>query len=123
MIIKGLRNVSNVSFSAQSLVSYKFLSLYPETRIVLTFIKKMSLQQRPLRKIITNQNVELGSPVLIDLYTTQLLYLRLSQGSLQKRGRKPCKMQRNREFAVRLCLQEMSEPHVHSLINTAAKHA
>ena len=77
MVSKGLRNVSNVSFPAQSLVSYKFLSLYPETRVVLTLIKKMSLQLRLLMKIITNQYAELGNPVLTDLY------LRLSQGSLQ----------------------------------------
>lgn len=111
MMSKGLRNVSNVSFLAQSLVSYKFLSLYPETRVVLTLIKKMSLQQRPLMKIITNQYAELGNAVLTD--STPVL--KAQSGITAIRGRETCKMQRNRKFSVILCLQEMSEaPRIQS---------
>lgn len=69
------------------------------------------------KKIITNQYAELGSPVLTDSYTAQLLYLRFSQGSLQKRGRETGNL-------LWFCVSgKCQKPHLYSLINTAANHA
>jgi hypothetical protein len=59
-----------------------------------------SLQQRPLEKTITEQTAEDKTCVMLSP---------TAMSTLQKKGQKDCKSQRNRNFAERLCLLEISE--------------
>lgn len=64
--------------------------------------------RRLLKKTTTNPNVDLWNPVPIDASKVQLPHLRIVD-HCGREDRKKCRSQKNREFAVRLCLIVMSE--------------
>jgi hypothetical protein len=86
----------------------KYSSLYSHITVVHTSQENFSLQQRPLQKTTTNQNVSLCNPVPMDISTTKTLCLNLL-GIIGKDGCKDFKRHRYRKFAIGFCLLEMSE--------------